>query len=229
MELGELAKKCAEATQQFFRELPHDNRYCFELFRRAIVEQNKDAWNLVYEQYQPLVAHWVKAHPKFAKTDEDVENFVQDAFMSMWRALTPDKFERFPRLQGLLTYLKACAKTAIDLYLRKVPPNFIVPDELTDEIKGLDSLPSHEEMVTRQMARAGFLRTVLARLKTEQERIIIQYRFYLDLRPREIFERFPDLFRDVAEVHRVKQNLLERLYRDPDLAKFFGESKDESE
>ena len=63
MTLRALVEQCAEATQRFFRELPHDNRYCFELFTRALVEQNQEAWGEVYLHYTPLVGISVLAYP----------------------------------------------------------------------------------------------------------------------------------------------------------------------
>jgi hypothetical protein len=47
--------------------------------------------------------------------------------------------------------------------------------------------------------------------------------FYLALRPRELHDEFRGTFRDVAEVHRVKENVLARLRRSPEFQRFFGE------
>ena len=41
-----LAHRCRQETDLFFRRLENDERYCFELFRRAIETKNEQAWNL---------------------------------------------------------------------------------------------------------------------------------------------------------------------------------------
>jgi hypothetical protein len=46
--------------------------------------------------------------------------------------------------------------------------------------------------------------------------------FALGLKPREIYARSGGLFDDVKEVYRVKENVLARLRRDPELKKILG-------
>ena len=33
--------------------------YCFEMFRRAIVEKSEHCWALIYQQYERLVCEWI--------------------------------------------------------------------------------------------------------------------------------------------------------------------------
>ena len=80
LSIAGLAHRCAQETDLFFRRLSYDPAYCFELFRRAILEGNQRAHECIYTQYQPLVAGWVERHPSFAGTDEEVQYFVNRAF-----------------------------------------------------------------------------------------------------------------------------------------------------
>jgi hypothetical protein len=78
--LAGVAHRCAQETDRFFRDERYDPRYCFELFRRAILHHNERAWQLVYAPYQPLVAGWVARHSAFQASDEETQYFVNHAF-----------------------------------------------------------------------------------------------------------------------------------------------------
>ena len=68
--LASVAQRCARETELFFQRRRYNPRYCFELFRRAIVERSQGAWELAYAQYRPLVAGWVERHPAFPASGE---------------------------------------------------------------------------------------------------------------------------------------------------------------
>ena len=59
-----------------------------------------------------------------------------------------------------------------------------------------------------------------AELLDQAERLVARLCLVLDLKPREVYERHPDRFADVADVYRVKRNLLERLRRSPAIRRF---------
>lgn len=82
-----LALRCGQESERFFRRQDYDPRYCFELFRRAILHRNSQAWEIIYTQYRPLVAGWVERHPTFPTSHEENEYFVNRAFEKMWTAL----------------------------------------------------------------------------------------------------------------------------------------------
>lgn len=69
--------RCAQESDRFFKRLPHDSRYCYELFRRAVTLGSQRAWDLIYAQYQPLVTSWVKCHAMFSATGEEASYFVK--------------------------------------------------------------------------------------------------------------------------------------------------------
>ena len=111
--LAGIAHRCAQETELFFQRQRYDPRYCFELFRRAIVHCNQRAWEIAYAQYRSLVAGWVERHSAFSTSGEEVQHFVNRAFEKMWVALTPDKFNNFSDLKSLLRYLQMCVHSVI--------------------------------------------------------------------------------------------------------------------
>ena len=55
MELSLVVRHSLAESERFYRGIKHDTRFAYELFRRAIVEQNDVAWEYIYTHYSPLV------------------------------------------------------------------------------------------------------------------------------------------------------------------------------
>src|SRR5262249_27907869 len=109
MEIGALIQRCIVESERFYRAQPHDTRFAYELFRRALVKRDEVAWEHIYTHYSGLVESWVRRSGAFAGSGESSEYFVSLAFTRFWRAITPERFESFPTLPSLLHYLQLCA------------------------------------------------------------------------------------------------------------------------
>jgi RNA polymerase sigma factor (sigma-70 family) len=218
-----IAHRCAVETTRFFQRKQSDPQYCFELFRRAIVERNEGAWEIVYAQYRPLVIGWIQRHAAFANSGEDADYFVNRALEKFWIALTPEKFKKMRNLKALLRYLQMCVHSVILDYVRgaKQATVGLADEVLTAASSAREQTP--EEQAVDQMQRQAFWRQIDERLHNEKERRVVYASFVLALKPRQIHAQFPDLFRDVREVYRVKENVLARLRRDAELKQLLGE------
>lgn len=216
--LDRLMRRCAEETERFFRRQPHADAPCFQLFRYALREQNSRAWDAIVAQYTPLVTGWVREHGLFHRCSEPAEHFVNDAFWRLWRGCPSDKFDRFGELAQLLSYLKACVHSSISDHLRR--RGSALREPLPDEI---DERPAEQPVhaALEHEAREDLDRLLAARLRDAKERLVLEAFFMLGLRPREIVQRYPDVFADVFEVYRVKDNLMRRLRRDEILRRFW--------
>jgi DNA-directed RNA polymerase specialized sigma24 family protein len=220
--LTELIRQCALETDRFFNGQSFDSQYCFELFRKAILEHDPLAWEAVYTQYHPLVGKWVVQHPGFETSGEELQYFVNRAFEKLWAALAPEKFRGFTELGSLLRYLKMCVHSVISDYRRSLEQSELV--DLSEEESGEieDGAPPVEESALERAGQLAFWEMINARLNDEKERQVVYGSFVLALKPRELYEQFPRLFGNVDEVYLVKQNVLSRLRRDLGLAKFIG-------
>lgn len=221
--LSGVAQQCAQQTDRFFQRLQYDPRYCFELFRRALLERNQQAYALLYQQYQALVAGWVERHPSFPALDEEVQYFVNRAFEKMWRALTPSKFERFPDLKSLLSYLKLCAGSAVMDHARTGRLDMIDDEPGDLQIADTGAEVDPEQHTVGRVQQEEFWRLILTRLADERERLVVYGSFVLALKPRELSAKYPQVFADVNEIYRIKQNVLERLRRDAELRQNLAE------
>lgn len=221
MALADLADWCAHHTELYFQHQSYDPRYCFELFRRAIREQDQPAWELICRQYQALVAGWVRQHSRFEASGEEVEYFVNGAFGKIAVSLTPERFGGFSDIGSLLRYLKMCVHSVIMDYIRLTEQERFAPLEDASEEGSLD--PSPEEQAMNQSGQQALWDLINSRLQDEKERAAIYGSFVLALKPQELHELFRNVFSDIDEIYRVKQNIIARLRRDPELRKFFGE------
>jgi hypothetical protein len=207
----ELAVSCREETAKFTRREPSRDSFCLELLRRAIVERDEAAWGAVFAQYQGLVLGWIRRHPASVTVAEDETFWINRTFERFWSALRAERFEEFHGLAALLRYLKLCAQSIL---LDEVRAR--ARERMEEQIS--DQAPTNPEALTLgEMGRDKLWRIVEATAEDEQERLVARLCFALDLKPREVYERYPGRYAGVADVYRVKRNLLDRLRRNPEV------------
>ncbi len=223
LSLGSISQRCAQETDLFFRRQDYDPRYCFELFRRAILHNNERAWEFVFHQYRPLVTSWVKRHSAFSSTGEEVQYFVNRAFERMWSALTPEKFDRFSNLKAVLSYLQLCVHSAIIDAVRLAGPTTVDIDQKPTVIRGGTPGSSIEALALQRAQNEELWRLIGERMGDEKERLVVYGSFVLALKPRQLHSQFQGSFESVQEIYRIKQNVLARLRRDRALKEFLGD------
>ena len=85
----------------------------YELFRRAIVERDEQAWIDSAARYRPLLAAWASRCSASAALTESYDDLADQAFARAWSALSPERFASFPTLAALLAYMRACVTTTV--------------------------------------------------------------------------------------------------------------------
>jgi hypothetical protein len=216
--LAEIAARCREETARFLRQEIAEEAFCFELFRRAVVERASGAWEAVYTQYRGVVLAWVRRHPMAATAAEDDTYWVNRTFDRFWSAVGPERFAAFPGMAALLRYLKMCAHSVLMDDVRARHSTRLEP--LTDVHADVSETPDTAGTVVGALAGSDLWGVIGAMMQDEAERHVAYCCFALDLKPREVYERHPDLFGSVDDVYRIKRNLLDRLRRNPDIRAF---------
>jgi DNA-directed RNA polymerase specialized sigma24 family protein len=212
LDIATLAGRCALENERFQRGQPSDPRYAYEIFRRALAERDDVAWEYLYQQYRGLVERWVRNNAAFSGCSESPEDLAGEAFARFWRAIPPERFEKFPTAAALLHYLQMCASCVVIDGARARTAARLVSSELLETEGGLHTSPDEE--VIGQMEREEFWRSIAARLNGEAERAVVFDSFIEGLKPREIYDARRDLFASVNDVYLAKRNVLDRLGRD---------------
>src|SRR5215469_531774 len=82
MSYSTLAEHCMGEICNYRRGEPSDERYGLELFRRATLENDQDAWIWLEYCFSDLVCSWIHRHPQrdlACHLDSD-ENYIARAF-----------------------------------------------------------------------------------------------------------------------------------------------------
>ena len=219
MDLSGLEYHCAIESERFYRGQPHDTRFAYELFRRALVNRCERAWEILFNQYRVLVESWVRRSGAFASSGETSEFFVISAFTRFWQAVNPERFGSFTSLAALLHYLQLCASCVVIDSVRAQSWAEMLPEESANPSQGPQTSPDEEAM--ERVNRVEFWQYINTLLNDEAERVVLYSSFVLDMKPGDIYERRSDLFTSIHEVYNVKRNILGRLSRNQDLRLMF--------
>lgn len=214
--LDQIAHRCRQETENFYQNGRSDDTYCFELFRRAIVDRLQQAWELIFTQYNSLVIGWVSRHPAFAQASEEREYFVNRAFERMWHAMSAEKFGKMANLKALISYLKLCVHAAVLEHVER-RTNKAEWSE-ADIAQDVNSFGGSTGDIVAGAVEADMVATeiwgmITEVVKSDEELILARCTFIYEMKPSEVVEYFPDHFSDVKQVYRQKENLLARINR----------------
>jgi hypothetical protein len=216
--LNELARRCREETQRFLRGEPREDAFCFEVFQRAVALRDDDAWEAIMSQYRGIVLAYVGQHTAPAMLHEPDEYWVNRAFQRFWTAVGPERFAQFPDLAALLKYLKMCIHSEV---MDEVRARKLASLTSLDELGEMTPSPNNaEHTAVGSLAGEQLWKTILGELQDEAEQVVAYLSFARDLKPSEIFRRHPRLYENVADVYRIKRNVIERLRRSEDVRAF---------
>jgi hypothetical protein len=221
MAVGDLAQRCAQETQNYRRKQRHETVYCFELFRRAILRRDNEAWDALYTQYNPEVQGWVYSACRkhgFTGVGEEAQDFIMQSFEKFSKHFTEDKLTDSTSLAGVLSYLKACVQGVIVDCVRKIRYEEIELDETIEKRKDPNPEASPEEILQGK----ELWKLIQTRLKGEKEYIAVKASMMEGLKPRQILVEYPGVFRDSAELYQCIANVQARLRRDPEIRKFLN-------
>lgn len=218
--LSGLRHRCAQESDHFFNRQDHDPRYCYELFRRAILQRDERAWAGIYAQYERLVTHWVERHAAFPNSGEEAQFFMNRAFEKMWLGVTPQKFAAFTDLSALLRYLQMCVHSVMVDFVRNKEQKLRLEAVEDHPYQQTERVTAVEDHIAADLSRQALWRWLNQQFKDDKERHIVQGMFILGLKPRDVQAHFPTIFSDVSEVYRTKENLFARLRRSPELVDF---------
>ena len=202
-----LAEQCVLELGAYSRGEPGDQGYGLELFRRATVEGDLEAWEWVQRCFGEIVLAWLRRHPSraIACRLESEEKFIALTFERFWQATALTQQVSFSMLAAALQYLRASLHGAI-----------------------LDSLRTyswHKESSLPELSEAGaeaqaesleVWRILQTLLPNQRERWLAYLLYHCGLKPREIVQFCPQGWSDVQEIYHLRRNILNRFMRNAD-------------
>lgn len=212
--------RCRDETARFRRHEPHDDRYCFAMIRRAIVDQDQHCWVAMTEIYRDWVHGWCR---RSGGDEAALEDFAAEVWARFWQNYTVEKLNGAGRsTAAVLAYLKLCARSVVLDEVRRRdrtvlfdPSHAVGVDETEETASGASSRVEPAD-------QGAFWSLVLRLLKDERERLLVYLSYELDLAPAEIQRRYPDQFPAVDDVYKGRRNILDRLGRSKDLARWLA-------
>jgi DNA-directed RNA polymerase specialized sigma24 family protein len=193
----------AEAT----RPRTEESGYCFELFRRALEEEEPAAWLAIERQYRQLILRWgCDCAPDMPS--QEVEQTVTAVWLRFWQALahpTEPFTRRFGHIGAVLSYLKQC--TASVLLDHKRHRQRL--DATTYTLPVQDATERLEQEQLLQQVR----RWIRTSVTDAQEQLVLYLSYQAGLSPAEIAARYPQEFPDAHSVRRIKERILKRARR----------------
>ncbi|HEY4388030.1 MAG TPA: hypothetical protein VGN34_26580 [Ktedonobacteraceae bacterium] len=224
LSINELARCCAEETNKFLKQSASNDRFCLELFRRAIVKRDDDAWACIYQQYAPLVLTWVTQHQSAATLlgQDGSAPLVNAAFAKFSQALTPVKIDNFDTLAAILKYLKMCVHSVVADEVRSRQARQY--EETLDSLAQEPASDDPADDVVSNLSAQGLWQIIQEELNGEDERVLVYLAYVQGMKPSEITSIHRRLFPSVDDVYRIKRNVLERLRRNKRLQLLFRSS-----
>jgi hypothetical protein len=210
LSLETLKEDAAQEMRKYRRKELSDERYCLEIFRRAVVRRENEAWVALQALLSESVRLWFARHPcrGAALRYEPVEqNYIDETFRRFWQALSDQRL-MFSSLAGALSYLHRCLNCAVMDTLRAYarPREESLPDGGHPNEPGVEDTYHEGEL----------WEVVKSLLAGERERRVAYLLFHCNLKPREMVRYCPGEFSDEAEIYRMKRNIMERLLRNSD-------------
>lgn len=212
MSLTALESRCQQEILNFRKGEPFNERYCLEIFYRAINQQNEEAWSLLVQSFRRMVAGWLRAHPRreSALRYDSEDNYVDFAFTRFWQATVRNQELQFTTLAAALSYLKASLHGAIlDTLRAHGRPVLPLPEPGSGYF--IEEPSTEDEHDSRELWEA-----IESLLPGEREKRVAYLIIHCGLKPREVVRYCPDEFSEVREVYRLYRNIIERLMRNAD-------------
>lgn len=231
--LRRVVELCSENTTLFFEKVAHDETYCMELFRRAMVDKVDEAWIYIVQTYEMMVLGWARKKIVGSMTVSP-KDCADEAFAKMWVSLQKKRFSDFKTLSAFLEYLRICVHSVIMDRGRELEKFQALRrlDEVDMELGSDDGdypaelpigdyKPTDTEVTSRMIAEEIW-RWVSGHCKNDREELVMRALFQESLKPAEVIHEYGQYFEDVNEIYRIRRNVMLRLAQDKGNAPGFG-------
>jgi DNA-directed RNA polymerase specialized sigma24 family protein len=213
MGLAALADRCMCEIEKYRRNEPYNDHFCLELFHRAMVKHDSDAWERLQQRFSPTVKAWMRHHPQreVACRHQSEEDYVHGTFVRVWQTSMRNLLE-FDSMAAALRYLKLSLQGAIIDTLRA----YSRPKEVPLPDPGSDTHYVEEPATEDDYESQDLWDTLKSLISNERERRLAYLLYVNGLKAREIVRYCSEEFSDIQEIYRLTRHIVERLKRNRD-------------
>ena len=206
MNIDDLAQRCAEETEKFYRGQINDTQYCYELFRLALAEEISDAVTWVRQIYEPQMLKKIYGNSLFRYASESAEDIAHMGFIKCYLNLRRENFANYKDVAPILSYWHRCIWTT----LREVaaPVNQTPEDNEGTQAPPEDFFALWEHICTL--------------LPEECDQLLVQSRYINRQKPATIAQDHPDCWDDSHAVSVRLYQIKSKLFVDVGLRQWAG-------
>ncbi|HEX7735117.1 MAG TPA: hypothetical protein VF458_09640 [Ktedonobacteraceae bacterium] len=211
MSLVELQNRCWWEMEKFSHRQQCAEEYCLEIFRRALVLRNEQAWEILIQRFSATIIGWLRRHPyreEAARLHIQEKDYADLTIARLWVAAHNQPLE-FHSLAGALWFLRKTLNAAVIDTIREMKSKEL-PLQETAFVE--PAAPEEEDLERWE--------TIKSMLPDEREKRLAQLLFYCNLTPREVVHYCPQEFSDIQEVYKLKRGILDRLRRNKDRLRY---------
>ncbi len=209
--LREVVARCRDETARYRRDQPYDDRFCFEIFRRAIEGRVEECWQELQGIYRDQLLAWCR---RTGGSGSDVEELMALTWEKFWRNFTAAKLASAGSCAAVLRYLKMCAQcVTIDSGRAAMAAGSL--DAAAVDVA--DERPLPGDLQAERSATEEFWQLVDATLHDRRERVLVHLTYEIGLKPAQIQAQRPDLFPSIKTVYQTTRAILDRLRRNAEL------------
>ncbi|AYC30420.1 RNA polymerase sigma factor [Paenisporosarcina cavernae] len=148
-----------------------DRQNDYDVYLR-LLKRDKEALEILYDQYERLLYSFAYRMTGDAKHAEDV---VQDVFMKLWREHAPYSPEKGKFSSWLLTMVR---NTSLDFHRKKSRQNEVAYMEHdSEQVQVIDAKEEIPEHFVEWREKQSTIRTAIAELKEDQQKIVELFYF----------------------------------------------------
>lgn len=213
-----LALRCAEESSRRDPQ-SRDNRFCFELVRRAFGLEDNYALGLVLSIYRDVWSRfWIRDAASFETQAITADDFKSIAFQKVYHQIKGNRFSSFSSLNAVLAYLRKTLVRTVAAYYRSLEARQqFVPSTLengTDSLENIPSMDNPGEEAEKNLTWQAVEQRVYVLLPNEPDRILFGCWARQSLSRAEIVSQFGAHWPDENAVRVALQRIRRRLVKD---------------
>jgi hypothetical protein len=207
VETGFLGNKECNAHKIEENRYEYHDRYWLEMFCRALKENDQCIQKWLQQKFSAIIINWMHNHAKgnLAYRLHSKEYYIIETFRSFWSTLREQQEFELESMADVLSHLYVSMNGVILETLR---------NDMSPQATQIRSTGSGSEVLSNENDYGQEIWGLIeSQLANAHERRIAYLLFQCALKPVEIVESFPDEFKNVNEISRIRRNVMDFLLR----------------